>query len=123
MKLTNLAKRMILTILIISLVCILFSAVFYRSLEFIPFMLGVFLGGALSIAKVFLLEHAVNKALSMEGKNAGPYVSIQHILRLLLTGFVLYLGAIVPQLSLWGVVAGVFAFQLAIYSVRFTSKN
>lgn len=123
MKLSKLAKRMIFTIIVISLLCVLVSVVYYRSLDFLPFLLGVFLGSAVSISKVFLLEHAVDKALTMEEKHAGSYVSIQHILRLLLSGVVLFLGAVVPQISLWGVVAGILSFQLAIYNVKFTSNN
>ena len=123
MKPSNLAKRMIFTILIIALVCVLASMIYYRSLEFLPFFFGVFLGSIASIAKVFLLERAVDKALDMEKKQAGNYVSIQHLLRLFLSGAVLVLGALVPQISLWGVAAGIFAFQLAIYNVKFTSKS
>lgn len=123
MKLSDLAKRMILTISAIALICILGSAIYYRSLVFLPFMFGVLLGSATSILKVFLLERAVDAALSMEEKRAGSYVSLQHILRLLLSGIVLFLGAVVPQISLWGTAAGILAFQLAVYNVKFTSKN
>lgn len=123
MKLSDLARRMIFTILIIALVCIMLSAIYYRSLEFLPFMIGVLLGSAVSIAKVILLERAVDRALEMEQKEAGNYVSLQHILRILLSGVVLFLGAVVPQISLWGVAAGIIAFQLAIYNVRFTSRR
>lgn len=123
MKMSNLAKRMIFTILVISLICILASAIYYRSLDFLPFMLGVILGSALSILKVFLLERAINNVLEMKKNKAGSYVSLQHMLRLLLTGVVLFIGAVVPQISLWGVVAGVFAFQVAVYNIKFTSKN
>lgn len=123
MKLSNLAKRMIITILIIVSVCVLASVIYYRTLDFLPFLFGAILGTAVSIVKVFLLERAVDKALDMEQKQAGNYVSIQHLLRLLLSGVVLTLGAIVPQISLWGVVAGIFAFQIAIYNVKFTVKS
>lgn len=123
MKLSELAKKMILSILVISSICIIASAIYYRSLDFLPFVIGVFLGSAVSIAKVFLLERAVNNALKMEQKRAGNYVSLQHILRLLLSGAALLLGAIVPQISLWGVAAGVLAFQLSIYNIKFMSKN
>lgn len=114
---------MIFTILIIGLICILGSVIYYRSLAFLPFVFGVLLGSAVSIFKVFLLERTVDKALTMEGKHAGNYVSIQHILRLLLSGVVLFLGAVVPQISLWGVAAGIFSFQLAIYNVKFAVKR
>jgi hypothetical protein len=121
--LSDLSKKMIAAILIISLVCILASVIYYRSLNFLPFMLGIILGSALSIMKVFLLGRTVNKALSMEKHRAGNYVSIQHLLRLVLTGFVLFLGAILPHISLWGVVAGILSFQLSLYKIKFTSKS
>jgi hypothetical protein len=123
MKLSNLTKRMILTIIIIALICVIGSIIYHRSMDFIPFLLGVVIGSAVSIAKVFLLEHAVDKALTLGKKQAGNYVSLQHILRLLLTGVVLFLGAVIPQISLWGVAAGIFAFRIALYTVKFTSKN
>lgn len=123
MKISDLAKRMILTILIIALICVVVSAIYYRSLEFIPFLLGTLLGTAVSIIKVFLLERTVNKALEMEKKKAGAYVSVHHLLRLLLSGAALLAGALVPQVSLWGVVAGVFAYQIAVYGVRFQSTK
>lgn len=123
MKLTNIAKRMIMTILIIALIGIGVSILYYRSLEFLPFLWGVILGSAASIVKVFLLERAVNQALSMEKKRAGNYVGLQHILRLALSGAVLVIGALVPQINLWGVVVGIIAYQLAIYSIRNVKNN
>lgn len=123
MKLSALTKRMLLTILIIALLCVLGSAVYYRSMAFLPFMFGVFFGSAFSIAKVFLLERTVDKALAMEEKEAGKYLSLQHLIRLLLSGVVLFLGVIIPQISLWGVVCGILALQLATYNLKFTSKQ
>ncbi len=123
MKLSDLAKKIVVAIIIVSLICVLISLVYYRSAAFLPFMFGVALGAAASIAKVFLLERAIDKALKMEQKQAGLYVSAQHILRLLITGAVLLFGALVPAISLWGVVAGVFSYQIGIYGVRFSSKK
>lgn len=123
MKLTYLAKRMIITILIISSVCVLFSVIYYRSMDFLPFMFGACLGSAASIAKVFMLESAIDKALAMEQKRAGVYIGAQHLLRFLLSGAALLLGALVPQISLWGVVVGILAYQIAIFNVKFTSKR
>lgn len=120
MELSDLAKRMVRAILLIALVCVLASVSYYRSLDALPFVFGVLLGAVVSITKVYLLERAVNKALTLEEKQAGNYVGLQHILRLLLSGVVLVLGAVVPQISLWGVVAGTLAFQLATYSLKFT---
>lgn len=123
MKISDLAKKMIITILAIALLSILGSLFFYRSLAFIPFLFGVVLGSASSISKVFLLESTVDKAIKMEVRKAKNYVSVQHILRLLLSGAVLVIGALLPQISLWGVAAGVLAFHPAIYIAKFLLKN
>lgn len=123
MKISNLAKKMIMTILAIATICVIASVIYYHSLKFLPFLFGTILGTSVSIFKVFILERAVNKALTMEQKNAGRYVSLQHLLRLFLSGIVLFLGAVIPQISLWGVAAGILSFQVAVYNVKFTSKS
>lgn len=56
-------------------------------------LFGVCLGSGVSVIKVLLLEHTVNKALTLEEKS-GTYTGFQHILRLLLSGVVLFLGAL-----------------------------
>lgn len=115
MKVSPLAKRMIITIVGISALFVVASFIYYRSLAFLPFLLGALLGTGVSIWKVFVLERAVDRALGMDKKKAGNYVSLQQLFRLLVTGVVLFIGAVVPQVSLWGVAAGIIAFQLALY--------
>lgn len=120
---SDLAKRMLKIIILITVVCIVGSFIYHRSLEFLPFLFGALLGSAVSVTKVFLLEKAVNKALDMEQKNATNYVTLQHLLRLFLSGAVLLLGALVPQISLWGVAAGILSFQVAVYGLKYTEKT
>lgn len=115
MKVTPLAKRMIITIVGISTLFVVGSFIYYRSSAFLPFLLGTLLGTGVSIWKVFVLERAVNRALGMDKKKAGNYVSLQQLFRLFVTGVVLFVGAVVPQVNLWGVAAGIMAFQLALY--------
>lgn len=123
MKISPLAKRMIITIFIIALASVLISIIYYRSLEFLPFLFGVVLGSAVSFAKIFLLEHTVNKAIDLEKHKASSYVTVQYLLRLVLTGVVLYLGAVVPQINLLGVVVGILAFQAAVYGTKLKRKS
>lgn len=117
MKYSKEANGMIKAIVVVGIVGIIISVIYYRSLEFLPFLWGVLIGCAVSIYKVILLDKAVNKALSMESKQAGNYVTLQQLLRLGLSAIALVLGATVPQISLWGVVLGILAFQIAIYRV------
>lgn len=122
MTLSNIAKRMILTISIVSVGAIIASFIYYRSLAFLPFMIGVVLGSLTSIGKVILLERTVNASLSMDKKDVGKYVSLQHLIRLFLSGAVLLLGALIDGISLWGVAVGILAYQIGAYSTKAATK-
>ena len=123
MRLSDWAKRLTIAILAITLVCVVIAAMYYRSRAFLPFMFGALSGGAVSVLKVFLLERAVDKALTMEKHRAGTYVSWQHLLRLSITAAALLIGALVPGISLWGVAAGILAYQISLYAIKFTSSE
>lgn len=123
MKISALAKKMILTICILLIILVAASIIYYRSLSCLQFIFGALLGSAVSIIKVIILERAVDKALSMDEKSAGNYVRLQHLLRLMLTGAALLIAALVPFISLWGAAAGIFAFQISVYILNFFSKR
>lgn len=123
MQLADLSKKVTLTICILAPVLIAASAIYYRSLDCLPFIWGVLLGAAVSVAKVFLLKGAINRVVDMEQKAASAYVQLQHLLRLFLTAAVLVLAALVPAISLWGAIAGIMTYQIGIYLIRFTAKS
>lgn len=123
MNISDIAKRMIKNILIIGLVFIVGSIVFHRYLEFIPFLLGIILGLLASIAKVFMLDRAVDKAIKMEKNQAAKYITLQNILRLFVSGLALIIGALVARINLWGVVVGVLALSFATYGEKFKIKK
>lgn len=123
MKLSNLGKKMIIVIVAITSFSTAASAIYYRSIRFLPFMFGLLLGASVSIAKVFLLERTVDRLLSMEKNAAKNYASLHHILRLLFTAIVLVLGALVTNINIWGVAIGILAFQMALYSINLISKS
>lgn len=121
-KLSELAKQTIAAILVIAFTFLLGSLLYYRSLDFIPYMIGLVLGSVVSVVKVMLVERAVEKALGMDPQRVGGYVGGQYLLRMLLTAVVLIIGALVSWISLWGVAAGVIAFQLGIYLVQLRNR-
>lgn len=123
MDINSMKKRMFVTILIVAAACIIGAIIYYGSRGFLPFMLGVLLGSALSIGKTLLLVRTVDNALKKEAKQSAGYVNIQHILRLLLTAAVLLIAALIPQINLWGAIAGVLSYNLAIYSIGFSRKT
>lgn len=121
-KLSELAKQTIAAILVIAFTFLIGSLLYYRSLDFIPYMIGLVLGSVVSVVKVMLVERAVEKALRMDQQRVGGYVGGQYLLRMLLTAVVLIIGALVSWISLWGVAAGVIAFQLGIYLVQLRNR-
>jgi len=110
---------MIQTILIIALLFIAGSIIYYRSLGFLPFLFGVLIGAAVSIAKVVLLERAVKKISAMEQQQAKNHIVAQQMGSLVLTAAALLLGALIPQISLWGTAAGILSFHPAIYVANY----
>lgn len=123
MQPADLSKKMTRTICVLAFVLAAASALYYRSPACLPFVLGVLLGSAVSVAKVLLLERVVDRAVAMEKKAAPGYVRLQYLLRFSLTGAVLVLAALVPAVSLWGAAAGVVSYQIAAYAIRFTKKS
>lgn len=123
MRLSDIAKRMVRVVLVIALLCVIASIIYYRSLEFLPFLFGIILGSVVSIVKIRLIDNTVDKAMEMEKKKASKYLALQNTLRLLLSGIVLVIGALAPQVSIWGVAAGIFAFPLATYTENFRMKT
>ncbi len=122
MQTAQLSKKMIGTICVLAAVSMAASALYYRSSACLPFILGVVLGSAASVANVVLLRRSVDRVTATEKKPASGYVQLQHLLRLSLMGAVLVLAALVPAISLWGAAAGVMAYQIAIYSIKLTAK-
>lgn len=118
MKLSKIAKKLIMWIGVIALVCVLISIIYYRSWGFLPFLYGALVGTVASVLRVMLLDRAVNQAVTMDKKKAGGYITMQNLLRFVVSGAALLLGALWEPISLWGVVAGVLAFQFALYCLK-----
>jgi hypothetical protein len=123
MKLTDVAKKMILVLCISLLVIVVASVVYYRSFSFLPFAAGALLGTSLNILKVALLDRAVSKAVNMDKNDSGNYIRLQYLSRYLLTGAVLVLAAMYSSASnsyaaLFGTVAGLFTMPVAALSMN-----
>ncbi len=120
MQRSQMAKKMMNGILLLTLLSLVIAVLVYRSLAVLPFVYGLLMAVAVSLVKVLLLERAVNRALTMEKNKAGLYVSVQHLLRLALSVVPLLIAALVPAINLWGAVVGIFTYQLSLYILKFT---
>jgi len=116
MKLTDVTKKIIGVICLLTLLFTVAAALFIRHFGVLDFALGAILGAGLSVYKVISLDRMVSAA--QEGRPARG-IHLRYILRFLLTGGVLLVGALVPFVNFWGVVAGIFTLPLAAFSMRF----
>ncbi|MCL2162995.1 MAG: ATP synthase subunit I [Oscillospiraceae bacterium] len=119
MKVSTLVKKMSIIICVLALAIICGGAVFYRSLEAVPFAIGVMSTSALNILKAIMIERTTRKAIDLTEENEGKnYVRLQYIIRYLLTGLVLVAAALTPFISLWGAILGIFTLQLSAIIAR-----
>ena len=120
-ELSGIASKIKSAIVILLLLLIAASAAYYRSFAFAPFAFGALLGAGLNVVKIAMLERTVVKAVGMEKNDAGNYAHLQYFLRLLITALVLILSAILPFISIWGAVAGIFTMQPAMFYAKYSA--
>jgi len=96
----------------------------YRFEGPLPFGTGLFLGSALSAAKVVLLEKALSRAVDMETEKAKGYARLQMLLRYGLTLLVVLSAVLFRQaVGLFGMIAGLLTLQLASYIANIALRN
>ena len=120
MKLSKIANKMIRVVVICSLLITAMGAVLtaLKISKFVPIVLGVILGSTVSILRVVMIDRTVKKLTSMETENPSGYVSLQHILRFVVSGVIMTIAAVVPFINTYSAAAGVLSFQAATMSVR-----
>lgn len=127
MRLSAIAKRMLLVVCLSLPLLAAGGFAYYRSLAlFLPFLCGALLGTALGVGKVILLDRAVAGIAGMEKERGMNYARLQQLLRFLLTGAVLVIAALLPferRQPLWGAAASVLAYQAAVYALKLFGKK
>lgn len=118
MNLSSQARRMIQVILIVNIAAAVISIIYYRSMESVPFLLGILIGGGASLARVFFLERTVNKIVSEENTNISPMIN--SLGRQFIAFIALLVGALVDGISLLGVIVGIFSYQIGTFFLHST---
>ena len=123
-ELSEVRGKMTSAIVVLLLLLIAAGMAFHRSLAFLPFAFGASLGAGLNVLKLRMLERTVGKVIGMEKKDAGNYFRFQYFLRLLITGLVLVLSAVIPFISIWGAAAGILTMPpAAFYAKNFIGRK
>lgn len=124
MKISKIAKNMMQTITVVVLVGMIGAFVYYRSQDALPFVWGALIGGASSFIRVMMLDRTINQVMNTAEKiQAQKNVAVQGILRFVISGIALFIGVYFDQVSLWGVVLGVFAYQIGAYRAASMKSN
>ena len=89
---------------------------------FLPYILGLLIGTMLAIAKLILMEKAINKSLNMPPKTAEKYIYAQYMLRYLFTGLILFFVIRNSSISTIGFLVGLCSLQISAYMTGFKKK-
>jgi len=123
----ELSRKIILTIIALSFLLALGCVLFFRSMDALPYVIGVVVATLLNIAKFYWLRASAIKASEMDtASRAGFSYQIHYFLRLLLTGGVLLAAALLPDniINLLGVALGILVFPIAMrFSRLFVPKD
>ena len=119
------AAKMIQVILALSVFIAVGGALFFRSVEAVPFAAGVALAAAVNVVKVILLKKSVESSLAKDPVSAKFHLQYTYFLRLILTAAVLVVAALVPQniVNLFGTIFGIFTLNFASYSMRYFFRH
>lgn len=80
-----------------------------------PYIIGLLIGGFISVIKVVMMEISLTKAVQMEPHRATNYAKAQYFLRMALTFLVLAAGVYTPVIGFIGLVIGLFALKPAAF--------
>jgi len=118
----ELSRKIIITIVALSFLVALGCVLFFRNMDAIPYVVGVIAATLLNIAKFYWLRASAIKASEMDtASRAGFSYQVHYFLRLVLTGGVLLIAALLPDniINLLGVALGILVFPIAMRITRF----
>jgi len=115
--------KMIKAVICISIVMMASGALFFRSSYAIGFTIGVGMSMVLNLIKIKWLEHCVKRATTMEQGSATAYISINYLLRYVLTGAVLAAAHFLPFADMFGAAIGLLAMPFSNYVVHFFKRR
>jgi len=116
-------SKMMKAVICISVLMIISGAAFFRSSLAVGFALGIGISMALNLVKILWLKRCVNRAVNMETAAAGAYISINYVLRYVLTGLVLVAAHFLPVVDMFGAAIGLLSMPFANYAVHFLNRN
>lgn len=112
---TQLTKHM--TMLMIGIGLAAFVIGSFLVPNWISYGKGILFGTLFSILRLYTMEKSLIKALQKEPERAKSYFTTNYIIRYVLTGIVLLVGALEPSISFLGVCIGLLSMKGAAYLI------
>src|SRR4051794_24526443 len=81
------------------------------------FAFGIAAGGILSLLNLYWLESILVRALAMHSGKAARYSQVRYLLRLGITGIVLYILIVKAHADVFGILAGLSVVVLAVIAL------
>jgi len=111
------SKRMMILIIGLTVVCVVGGIIYFRSIEIIPFTIGVVLGAALNLFKILIIKYVVKKSTDPEKPMSALSIYGFNLLRFLFTALLLGAAAFFNLISLVGAVIGILTMPVSGYSL------
>ncbi len=89
----------------------------------IAFIYGIFFGGTIAFLNFRLLYLTLVKAVRMQPHQAQAYAASRYMIRMVITGIVLYVSIKSEQLNTIGTLAGLFSIKLVILKTELFSNR
>ena len=115
------ARKWVMLIIALSALLIAGGAIFYLSMEAVPFAVGVVAMMIMNIISVLWLKRTVENAVDMEAVAAVNYVRFHRLMRFLAMGAVLFISASAPDhiISIMGALFGIAPHFVAMRLLNF----
>lgn len=88
-----------------------------------PFVLGLALGGAISVLTFMLLANTVVKATFMDPGKAQIYMGANYFLRYAIIAIVLYISTQMPYLNVFATAIGILLVKAILYVIQLSDKS
>lgn len=100
---------------------VLFEAVllFFFTENYIKYISGLLFGFLFNVLFFRLMYLNISKALNMQETKAKTYIFTNYMARYILSGFVLFIAAMYPQLSLYTCFLGLLTIKLVLHLKNF----
>jgi hypothetical protein len=89
----------------------------------IPFVLGLILGGAISVLTFMLLANTLVKASFMNPGRAQVYMGVNYFIRYAIIAIVLYISTQMPYLNVFATAIGILLVKGILYVIQLSDKS